>query len=94
MKRRLIYLSSLTLTVVVNLTLASAWRMGREGGGPGGLGGIGGEREEHENEGGRFAIGGRMRVEDFKCAILTRGFSLARSLLARTWTMSKAHLTR
>lgn len=33
MKRRLIYLSSLTLTVVVNLTLASAH--GREGRGAG-----------------------------------------------------------
>lgn len=31
MKRRLIYLSSLTLTVVVNLTLASTRRGGAEG---------------------------------------------------------------
>lgn len=58
MKRRLIYLSSLTLTVVVNLTLASAH--GREG--RGGEGGEKGEtskdmersvkREDSINEGG------------------------------------------
>lgn len=36
MKRRLIYLSSLTLTVVVNLTLASAHGREREGGAEGG----------------------------------------------------------
>lgn len=35
MKRRLIYLSSLTLTVVVNLTLASAHGKGGEGPGVG-----------------------------------------------------------
>lgn len=38
MKRRLIYLSSLTLTVVVNLTLASAHGKGGEEGPPLGLG--------------------------------------------------------
>ena len=57
MKRRLIYLSSLTLTVVVNLTLASAH--GREGRGGGGEKGEMGKdmersvkREDSINEGG------------------------------------------
>lgn len=44
MKRRLIYLSSLTLTVVVNLTLASAHGKGGAEGPP--LGRGGGRKEE------------------------------------------------
>lgn len=51
MKRRLIYLSSLTLTVVVNLTLASAH--GREG-----RGGEGGERRDGQRYGEECEEGG------------------------------------
>lgn len=52
MKRRLIYLSFLTLTVVVNLTLASAHGRGGRGGG-GEKGETGKDMEGECEEGGR-----------------------------------------
>lgn len=63
MKRRLIYLSSLTLTVVINLTLASARGRGGRGGGVGETGDewrcTGDSKEEHGIDvgGGRRGVG-------------------------------------
>lgn len=90
MKRRLIYLSSLTLTVVVNLTLVSAH--GSEGRRWGGRNerrvkiwrGV--WREHGINEGG--VRQGRACLRNFKHTVLTR--ELTHLLLVCTWTTSTA----